>query len=236
MYYMTKILLVLFIIANMFGCRTENIRLPRQSFVKVKAEWKVQHCKEDIEWEEGEGCTSVEYHTAASGAIVAQDLIQTYILTAGHVCDTAALTDLIHNAPPTKLEYRVQDANGIYHTARVYKLDTENDICILQTTKLTFPIIQIRKSGPKYGEKLYNLAAPAGFANKNYVPVVEGRYSGFTADRMVFTIPAVGGSSGSPIFDKDGEMVGIIISIHIRAPFLSFSPHYDAIKKIINEI
>lgn len=220
----------------MFGCSTENIRLPRQSFVKVNAEWKVEHCKQGIEWEEGEGCTSIKYGAAASGAIVNHDLIQTYIITAGHVCDTEAITDLIHDVLPTKLKYRVQDADGIYHTAMVYKLDIDNDICILQTSKLSFPIIQIRKSGPKYGEKLYNLAAPAGFANKNYVPVVEGRYSGFTADRMVFTIPAVGGSSGSPIFDEDGKMVGIIISIHIRAPFLSFSPHYSALRKMIEDI
>lgn len=233
---MTKFLLVLFIIANLIGCSSPSIQLPRSSFVKINAQWKVEHCKQDIEWEDGEGCTSIKYKAAASGAIVNHDLIQTYILTAGHVCDAEALTDLIHDASPTELEYRIQDANGIYHAAIIYKLDTDNDICILQTTKLAFPIIRIRTSGPKYGEKLYNIAAPAGFANKNYVPVMEGRYSGFTAARMVFTIPAVGGSSGSPIFDENGEMVGIIISIHIRAPFLSFSPHYSAIKKMIEDI
>ena len=231
-----KVLIILFIIANLIGCSLSNVNLPRQSFVKIKAEWKVKHCKEDIEWEKGEGCTSIEYDSAASGSIISHGHVKTYILTAGHVCNTEFLAKLIHNSEPKDLEYRVLDANGIYHTATVYKLDTENDICVLQTTRLGLPKIKFRNTGPRFGEQLYNLAAPAGFAAKNYVPIMEGRYSGFTSRKMVFTIEAVGGSSGSPIFDKYGEMVGMIISVHRRAPFLSFSPHYDAIKKMINEI
>jgi len=236
MRYIAGILISLFLLIGLISCSATNVHLPRSSFVKIKTEWKVEHCKQDIEWEEGEGCTTLEYKSSGSGSIIIHDVIQSYILTAGHICDIEHAMGLIHNSVPKGLEYRILDANGRYHTARIYKVDRDNDICILQTSRLTLPAIKFRNNGPKFGEKFYNLAAPAGFAGTNYVPLVEGRYSGFTARHMVFSIPAVGGSSGSPIFDKNGEMTGMIILIHIRIPFLSMSPHYDALKKMIEEI
>ena len=68
------------------------------------------------------------------------------------------------------------------------------------------------------------------------MPLVEGYYSGYTSTQMIFTCPAIGGSSGSPIFNKTGELVGMVSAVHTRYPIVSMSPHYFIVKKMVLEI
>lgn len=226
MKYICTILAVLFLILNLTGC-SASVNVPRKSFVKITAEFTVNRCVDD-------SCLSDIRTSTASGAIVATRL-KSYVLTAGHVCDIQ-YAQMQLQAQNITADYYIRDANGISWRAHVYKLDQENDLCLLITTRLGHRPIDLRATGPTYGEKVYNLAAPAGLASKNYVPLLEGRYSGFNQYSMVFTIPAQGGSSGSPIFDASGQMVGMIMSVHRKFPMVSYSPHYHAIKDLLKGI
>jgi hypothetical protein len=94
--------------------------------------------------------------------------------------------------------------------------------------------IKIRTTSPKFGEKFYNLASPLGVATPEFVPLLEGRFSGVVNfNRAAYTIPAAPGSSGSPIFDKRGQLVGMIHSVYLRFPLLSFSPTHDKLLKFL---
>jgi S1-C subfamily serine protease len=217
------------VLSNLFGCTSvPKHYLTRQSFVKIEADIEGKHCIEDGL------CQHINFKSSASGSIIANKRM-TYILTAGHVCDLEGIAEEI-NASKVLIKFVVEDANGIKHPGTIYKLDVDNDICLMKVIRLNLPAIKLRSSGPRLYENLYNLAAPTGFAGKNYVPLLEGYYSGFNAYRMIFAIPAVGGSSGSPVFDSNGRMVGMIVAVHRRFPFISFSPHYNAIKNMINNI
>ena len=229
MRYILIIIVALILVCNLFGCSSNTPYVPRQSFVKVNAELRSEKCDSD------ELCMHQYMVSAASGSIIANKR-KSYILTAGHVCNKDAYKAEI-GVDHIKVRYRVTDAHGITHKAKLFKLDKENDLCLLiLNQRLNLPAIKIRFHGPIYGEKVYNLASPTGFSGKNYVPILEGYYSGFTAFRMIFTIPAIGGSSGSPVFDKNGNLVGMIIAVHTRFPMISFSPHFHAIEEIISSI
>jgi len=228
MRHLVTAIIALFFIMNLIGCG--GVEIPRKAFVKITADFTLKHCSE-------EQCIITEKASSASGSIVKHGtlLAKTYILTAGHVCDIDyAKTQL--GVENMSVVYSILDSNGITFKATVHSLDAENDLCIMVTQRLGQTPIVLRSSGPSYGEKFYNIAAPAGIAAKNYVPILEGRYSGFKSYAMIFTIPAVGGSSGSPIFDNQGEMVGMIMSVNHKFPFVSYSPHYNAIEKIIEGI
>ena len=225
MRYICTAILVIFLTFNLFGCA--SVQIPRQSFVRIVAEFTVNECVQDH-------CLTNTTKSFASGAIVASRT-KTYILTAGHVCDIE-YAKLQLKTEHVVGDYWIQDQFGISFHAKVYKLDQENDLCLLVTQRLGHMPIDLRSTGPEYGEKLYNLAAPAGLASKTYVPLLEGRYSGFNQYAMVFTIPAIGGSSGSPIFDRNGRMVGMIMSVNRKFPMISYSPHYHAIKDLLKGI
>lgn len=226
MKYIYAVLIAIFLVLNLTGCAS-SVHIPRDSFVKISAEFLVAQCVDD-------SCLSDSRISTASGVIVDTKL-KTYILTAGHVCDID-YAKMQLDATSISATYYVQDVAGISWKAKVYRLDRANDMCLLVTQRLGHRPIDISRAPPVYGEKYYNLAGPAGIAGKTFVPVLEGRYSGFNQYSMLFTIPAQGGSSGSPIFDKDGKLVGMIMSVHRKFPMVSFSPHFHAIHDLLKGI
>ena len=55
--------------------------------------------------------------------------------------------------------------------------------------------------------------------------------------RAYNSIPAMGGSSGSPIFNKDDEIVGMIHSVNVYFPVVSVSPPKDLLREfVVNSI
>ena len=84
------------------------------------------------------------------------------------------------------------------------------------------------------GERVYNVAAPVGIFYEDTVPLLEGFYMGNEGLRSYYSIPAMGGSSGSPIFNLRGHLVGMIHSVNTMFPMISVSPKYDELKKFIH--
>ena len=51
--------------------------------------------------------------------------------------------------------------------------------------------------------------------------------------RAYYSIPAMGGSSGSPIFNSNSELVGMIHSVNVYFPVISVSPPKDMLIKFV---
>jgi S1-C subfamily serine protease len=56
-----------------------------------------------------------------------------------------------------------------------------------------------------------------------------------TPHRAMYTIPAAGGSSGSPIVNSKGELIGMIHSVNIRFPMITVSPEFENLRKFITQ-
>ena len=95
------------------------------------------------------------------------------------------------------------------HETTTIEFNEKLDVCILHSKTLKMPNMPIGwDAPPKVGDKVYNYAAPVGVFAEGAVPILEGRYSGKVWGMALYTIPAIGGSSGSPIFNVNGKMVG----------------------------
>ena len=213
--------------------------LPRDSFVKVEVNVKIIKCleAEAQETDSDEHCITNEMLGHGSGAILESRKKGSYILTAGHVCEEKELEEFAtENDLDYSMRLEIVNLNGEKYDAKIVKIDRDIDTCILFSPDLEGPEIKLRRhSKPEPGEKVYNIAAPAAIFEKNMVPILEGRYSGDLPEGgySVYTIPAVGGSSGSPIINKKGELVGMIHSVHIRFPHVTFSPTTKALYDFI---
>ncbi len=215
------------------GCSaaTSNYRIesvvPRESFVKMLAVVEARMC---IDSKEQKSCQSHKMRAYASGAIVKRNESGSWILTAGHVCDTSDLTSGAPQIEGATIDFDVKilasPENGEQFQTKIVRIDTTIDSCLLYAKNMTrWKPIRIRTSPVKHGEILYNIASPLGVATPEMVPVLNGHYSGdLSFTRSAYTIPAAPGSSGSPIFDRRGKLVGMIHSVYIRFPFLSFGP------------
>ena len=178
-------------------------------------------------------------NVTASGAIVSY-MRQKHILTAAHVCDHKDFLEYASETLPgssAKIEISAVNLEGKKHDAYIVKLDHDNDLCLLKTEGIDGPALKLSPTEPEVGEKLYNFAAPVGFFKPPTMPILEGRYSGLAYDDTVAisTIPAIGGSSGSPVVNHKGELVGTIYAVHKDFEHIALGPPYKELKKFLDD-
>jgi len=167
---------------------------------------------------------------------------RTLVMTADHVChDNRQITQ--DSVPPPVLEMfkkangitgdltfmvsrvdlKLKDSRGTIFGTRPepWLRNAEADVCIVESS-INQRAIPIAGSEPEYGEDIINISAPYGLmftnASGGAVYITEGRYSGSFAMshagvRNMYTIWTAPGSSGSPIINERGEIIGMVSAI-----------------------
>ena len=222
-------ILLILIIPFINSCVSQTIVVKRLSNVK-KSIVKIEVYTKQGVCVGKESCEKPEYslHLSGSGSIIIYDN-SLAILTAAHICDLDTLEKTIR-ASGGDVMYKAIDRKNKAHILNILKYNSKIDVCVLQAKKTgdlpNYPLKLATKS-PEYGEKVYNLSAPAGIIDGEMVPVYEGRFFGNNEGSAYFSIPTIGGASGSPIVNIRGELVGAIHSVHYRFHHISLSATYS---------
>ena len=206
---------------------------PEKTFMFVMHLFTTKVC-EDVSCREAQGTF------LGSGFSVAVDDNSTWGITAGHVCEPKEFADtsqlqVIHSGNP--------------HTAEVVAIIKEIDICVFNVSGVRLPTVTPSSSELLPGEKVFALATPSGIYGPNLLPRFEGYYSGFTGEIPApegrgfnfktldaYTIPARPGSSGGPIFNGDGELVGMIIMARPEFQSFALSPRQAHLRAVIDAV
>jgi serine protease Do len=113
-------------------------------------------------------------------------------------------------------EINVQNTLGNYH-ARLIRLDPQADLALLKIDDTTYHAFNglpygVSKSDGELGEELFTLGYPRPeiVYNKGYLSAATGHGEDTTSFQL--TIAANPGNSGTPVFNNDGEVVGVINS------------------------
>lgn len=236
-------LLSLLIITSIFNCVSFSkhkttkgiIKTDTESFYSLKKEHSttLQDCDED------DICSQVELrtmHSYATGYIIKSYQNFSILLTVDHFCEPQMSQNLLNKIPQTESITTLMRGNVEYGNAYIHTSDPHGDICLM----FVFPSLgkpaKIAKKMPKKGEEVYTVSAPQGFSLQGVEPIITGIFSGCSpTDECIYTLDSAPGSSGSPIFNKRGEIIGIITAHINEATFISLSPHVDRINMIINE-
>ena len=97
------------------------------------------------------------------------------------------------------------------------------------------PYLKISNKKPVYGEKIYTIASPGGLARDGMVPTFEGRFLGITDNRAYYNVPAMGGSSGSPLVNKKGEVVGVTHSVYAYFHHVTVSTTFEELWSFLSK-
>jgi len=134
-----------------------------------------------------------------------------YIITNYHVIENAK-------------KVHIKGVKGDFNTsfdADLIAADISNDLALLKlkTSLVEFsqPPFSLRTTPVKQGEEVFTLGYPLVFAMGNEVKLTNGVLSANSGIKnniatMQFSAPVQPGNSGSPLFDKDGNVVGVVSS------------------------
>ena len=230
--FVIKNLLFVFLF-SLLSCGTtkaENItpnKLPRNSFIFIQKSLLLHQCGEYQ-------CREQTLKSVASGFIVKITDDGAYGVTAGHVCEDRY--PVLNPPIQTRSKITILTLMEKKYNAVVLTYEMKSDLCLLYIANLTEGIkpLNIAKSAPKPGEKVYNLAAPRGIFVANMVPIFEGRYNGTTKPYAFYSLPAAPGSSGSMIINNEGDVVGMVHSVYIRFPNIIISPTYEDLYNFVS--
>lgn len=204
--------------------------LPRQSFVKLEKELIIRSCSEG-------SCMERDFSAVASGVVIQNRPEGSYVLTAAHVCDERETKKEIEADPSSelKIDFYVVTLDLKRKPVRIVKFDNRHDVCLVWVKDLFEPQVTIAPRAPVPGDLVLNIAAPLGVFSKNMVPIFQGFYNGTNErDMGVYSLPAFGGSSGSPIFNQKGELIGMVHSVIRHFNNVALSPSYQAMREFIN--
>ncbi len=148
--------------------------------------------------------------------------------------DGAIVTNyhVISNAVDIKVKAgdKVLDVEGLIHT------DKENDLVILKAKGKNLLTVKLGDIGKtNIGEKVYVISSPQGLENT----ISDGILSGIRdidSKRKILqiTAPVSKGSSGGPVFNKNGEVIGVAAFIIEEAQNVNFAMPVNLIKNKIS--
>lgn len=236
----TKLLitLALFLFGfSLTSCATSNLNFSkdaRDTFVKIKQTVAITICNP----EDPADCITKDSVSTGSGAVVHKTDEGSYVLTAGHVCTFEREVELAAQVGASRLDVKMESINFKLagYISDIISIDDNIDTCLLfahnlfttKAAKIASPVTVLSE-----GDRVYNVAAPVGIFYEDVVPLLEGFYMGQTGVKAYYTIPAMGGSSGSPIFNYDNQIVGMIHSVNVYFPVVSVSPPIKELRAFV---
>ena len=232
------LLLLSLLILNSCAGQTNVIKSmanAKKSILKIETWARVGECDEKLMT-----CDQHVLMSTGTGSVVLYSN-QKVVLTAAHIC----AQDKFGRIPsqPMQQYFKVIDRKKKTYIVEVIKYDSDDDICILRsiTGDLDPSFIPMSSKAPEYAEHIYNLAAPVGVIQEEMVPAFGGLFFGKAKNPMFgkneiafYSVPAIGGSSGSPIFNSKGELLGMVHSVHYRFHHITLSATYERLWNFLN--
>jgi serine protease Do len=154
-----------------------------------------------------------------------------YLITSAHVVINA---DSVY----------IQNIKGDYFKVTTLYADKQTDVAILKIEDDRFQTIKnlpysLQRSGTDLGEDIFTLGFPRASSaeivyNRGYLSATTG-YNGDTTTYQI-AISANPGNSGGPVFNDNGEVIGILSGKQITAEGVVFTSKSKNIVNALNEL
>lgn len=188
--------------------KIKNHRLPD----RVDAEKAVLMVTVNLEF----GGIPTGFGSSGTGFGIAYHENSTIVMTAGHVCEP------LSNKPGAETKLSIVTVDGTELPAKQITISGMHDLCLVKIEKI-LPIAKIAEEIPANGDKIKYSGYPLGVFIPGTLHHFDGYMGGIDADgNHLYNIPTVGGASGSPIYNEDGEVVAIISAVMVEFEHITF--------------
>lgn len=184
----------------------------------------------------------VEGAYVGSGVIVGHVNDKTIIVTANHVCKEKSGKKIEGYGLIMASDLNVITLDEKKHEATILLTDTSNDVCTVIVDGYVGQPAEVSKENPPIGAEVYTVGAPSGVWGKDLANITSGYYSGIRTKPLgedeknfnQYSIPVVGGQSGSGIFYR-GKLIGIITHVLKKYPHVSWGPQAKHVEALVNK-
>ena len=125
-----------------------------------------------------------------------------------------------------------------YKIEGVTATDKTNDLTLLKVTANSIkPLTLSNSDAVKIGATVYVAGNPKGLEGTFSDGIISSRRDKDTKERLQMTAPISPGSSGGPVLNKKGEVIGVSVAVHkdLDAQSLNFAIPSQYLKKLLRE-
>jgi len=220
-----KIVSALIIILGLISCCTKRPignydilsynNLPHKSSVYIEMIPSIYEYEKTFEDSMYEAYQSM--NTVSASGVFVNYKNETHILTVSHFCEDKQrmLEETFFNEQTDVVTINIFTTDGEIKEMEIVKSDKRNDLCLLKFVckceeDCNWQELSVAKRLPRIGQKVYTISRPYGIYSVGSSLVFDGRYGGYADEIYDFQlVPAAPGSSGSPIINQKGELIGI---------------------------
>lgn len=158
-------------------------------------------------------------------------------LGSGFVLENGKVVTNLHVIEGAKYGYVLENGSSKKHSIKGYfQIDKTNDLAILSVPTLTAqPLAISTLEKPEIGEKVYAIGNPKGLSGTISEGIVSGIRSMENKSLIQITAPISPGSSGGPVINNKGEVIGVAVGTLTSGQNLNFAIPVNLLKDLANK-
>jgi S1-C subfamily serine protease len=158
-------------------------------------------------------------------------------LGSGFVLEKGKVVTNLHVIEGAKYGYVLENGSSKKHSIKGYfQIDKINDLAILSVPTLTAQPLAISNiEKPEIGEKIYAIGNPKGLSGTISEGIVSGIRSLENKSLIQITAPISPGSSGGPVINNKGEVIGVAVGTLTSGQNLNFAIPVNLLNDLINK-
>ena len=133
---------------------------------------------------------------------------------------------------------KVVGKSRTYKIKGVTAVDQDNDLALLKVTAFGVRSLSLGDSDTvRIGETVYVAGNPKGLEGTFSDGIISSRRDKDTKERLQMTAPISPGSSGGPVLNRKGEVIGVSVAVHraLDAQNLNFAIPSKYLKKLLEQ-
>jgi hypothetical protein len=149
---------------------------------------------------------------------------QPIALGSGFIIERGKIVTNLHVIEGAKYGYVLVNGEAIKHKVEGYiSIDKKNDIAILSVPTITKSPLLLSDKKQSIGERIYAIGNPKGLSGTISEGIISGIRNLEDKELIQITAPISPGSSGGPVVNNSGEVIGIAVGTINSGQNLNFA-------------
>lgn len=157
-------------------------------------------------------------------------------LGSGFIVDDGKVITNLHVIEDAKYGYvTISGESKQYKIEGYLAIDRNNDLALLSVPTLVGTHIEINENNPEIGEKIYAIGNLKGLSGTISEGIISGIRTFDNEELIQITAPISPGSSGGPVINNNGQLIGVSVGTLDAGQNLNFAIPTKYVTKLIQQ-